>query len=271
MLKTESWHVVRTLRVLECLALRPHTEVELARQLEVHPRTVRRLARRLIAEGYAIESSPRVYVATLRIVALAGHIVERTDLVRTAFPYVVSLRNRTGEAAHLSVPSDNEVIHLVQETGKSVVTVKPRLGEQVPYHCTAVGKALLAYLSAQYEHISDNSLQRFTEHTIVNRADLLRELATIRERGYATDDREYSLELRCVAAPVFSASGGVVAAIGISAPSSRLLVKHFSGMGKIVAQTALELSGALGFAFTASERDVPSRAMAQIPWAGGRA
>jgi len=265
MLKTESWHVVRTLRALECLALRPHTEVELAQQLEVHPRTVRRLVRRLIAEEYVIESSPRVYAATLRIVALAGHIMERTDLVRTAFPYVVSLRNRTGEAAHLSVPNDKEVIHLVQETGKSVVTVKPRLGEQVPYHCTAVGKALLAHLPARYEHLSDGGLQRFTEHTIVDRTDLLRELATIRERGYATDDREYSLELRCVAAPVFSASGGVVAALGISAPSSRLLVKHFSEVGKIATQTALELSRALGFTSAAPERHVPSLTMAQIP------
>ena len=248
MAKTESWHVARTLRALELLSERPFSETDLAHELKVHPRTARRLLARLVTEGYVAQARLGTgYTATLKVVTLAGRVIERTDLVRTAFPYVVALRNRTGEASHLSVPGEEKVIHLIQETGESVVMVKPRLGEQVPYHCTAVGKALLAYLPEHCERLLGHRLQQFTKYTIVDPAALRSELRKTRERGYAFDDREYSLELRCVAAPVFAASGELVAAIGVSAPASRLPTRQSSNTGKVVLETSNELSEALGF------------------------
>ena len=246
----ESRHVARTLRALELLAERPRSRSELAAELGVHPRTVRRLINRLVAEGYVAGSGPegREYEVTLKIVALAGRVLEKTDVVRIAFPYVTRLRNLTGEAAHLSVPGETAVMHLVQETTESVVMVKPRLGEQVPYHSTAVGKALLTFLPERWEHLRAGPLERFTEHTIVDAADLLVELATVRQRGYAVDNLENSVDLRGVAAPVFDHSGAAIGALGISAPSSRLLPEQLPELGQTVADVAGALSAALGFA-----------------------
>ena len=132
--KDGSQHIARTLRALELLSERVQSESELADVLRVHPRTARRLLERLSAEGYATQTGVEPeYTATLKIVTLAGLVLGRTDLLRVAFPYVVRLRNRTGEASHLSVPSARAVVHLQQETGESPVMVKPNLGEQVPY------------------------------------------------------------------------------------------------------------------------------------------
>lgn len=249
MSSTESSHVLRTLRTVEALAVRPHGATELAEQLEAHPRTIRRLLAKLTEEGYAEPTRTRgEYTATLKLVALAGHIIERTDIVRVAFPFVARLRNETGEASHFSMPGEDGVLHLVQETGESVVMVKPRLGEQVPYHCTASGKALLAYLPERLERVlSGGPLERHTEHTLVDPADLLLDLTRVRERGYATDDLEQSLDLRCVASPVFDHTGGVVGCVGVSAPALRVGHDRVSGIAAHVVETAATLSRTLGF------------------------
>lgn len=246
--KDASQHVVRTLRALEFLSQRPWKEAELAVALLVHPRTVRRLLERLVSEGYVAQNGvEREYTATLRIVTLAGRILERTDLVRVAFPYVVELRNRSGEASHLSVAAERAVVHLLQETGESVVMVKPNLGEQVPYHCSAVGKVLLAHLPVSRERIASLDFKPQTQRTITDPETYIAELATVRQQGYAFDNGEYHNELRCLAAPVFGATGEILAAIGIQAPASRLKVRQAPTVANIVIGVAGELSAALGY------------------------
>lgn len=243
----ESAHVVRTLRALELLARRSQTAPELATELGVHPRTMRRLLGRLVEEGYVEQQGHgREYQLTLKLVALVGHVVERTDLVRIGFPYVVRLRNETGEAAHLCVPRENGVMHLIQESGESIVSVSSRLGEVVPYTSTAVGKALLAHLQIYWKPIFEAGLPQLTDNTITDPAELLVELARIRERGVAIDNQESDLELRCCAAPVFDHRDHAVAAIGISAPASRFAVTDVPDRAAVVVAAARDLSAALG-------------------------
>jgi DNA-binding IclR family transcriptional regulator len=245
----ESSHVSRLLRVLEALATGPTSAARLAAQLDAHPRTVRRLLQRLAEEGYAepVPDDRGSYVATIKVVELAGRVLERTDLVRLAFPYVARLRNATGEAAHFSVPGADGVLHLIQETGHSVVMVKPRLGEQVPYHATASGKVLLAWLPRLRDTVLGGPLPRFTEMTITEPARLRHELAEVRERGYAVDELENSVDLRCVAAPVFDHSGTAVGCVGISAPALRMSAEQAREVAVHVVDTAQELSRTIGF------------------------
>jgi DNA-binding IclR family transcriptional regulator len=97
---SEPWHVVRTLRALEMLALAPRSVPELAAGLQVHDRTARGILKRLESEGYVTFSGHgRRYRPTMRIVALAGQVVDRAELAQTAVPYVMALRNELGEGA----------------------------------------------------------------------------------------------------------------------------------------------------------------------------
>lgn len=248
MAEFEPYHVTRTMRTLELLAERPLTQAELADSLQIHRRTARRLLAPLVAAGYArcIGERRPLYAATLKLVELAGAVVERVDLVQLAFPHVVQLRDLTGEAAHLCVPRDDGVMHLVEESGESVVTVKPAVGQIVPYHCTAVGKALLAHRVSSLKRVFEGGLRRYTPYTLVEPADLLFDLTKVRAGGYAVDDRENDLELRCVAAAVMDSYGQAVSAVSVSAPASRMSAEDMPRVAETVIAVAARLSRALG-------------------------
>lgn len=244
--EAESAHVLRTLRAMELLAAGPRTEAELAAGLDVHERTVRRLLGRLVEVGYVSEipGRPPRYAATLKIVALAGMVLERSDLVQVARPFVAALRDESGESAYLTLPVEGGAMHVLREDSENVISARPRLSEVVPYHVTAVGKALIAYGAAPEP---TEPLDSFTEFTTVELPDLRQQLEEIRSRGYAVDDREHDRDQRCVAAPVFDHSGAPVAALGISAPAFRLTAPQVPAAGELVADHANRLSLALGY------------------------
>jgi IclR family transcriptional regulator, acetate operon repressor len=244
-----SRHVGRTLRALELISIAPRSQAELARQLGVHPRTVRRLLARLEAEGFAsrVPGARSEYSATLKIVTLAGHVLERADFARSARPFVTHLQTEIGEAAFLAVPADDSTIHILYEPARTDVSVRSRLGEKVPYHCSAFGKALLAHLPERLEELIAHPLARFTDRTITDPAELLLQLAEVRRRGWSEDNGEYASDVRSVAAPVFDHTHRVKAAVGISAPAHRIGEHELQQIGPVVAVAAVSLSNALGF------------------------
>jgi len=242
MAELDAGQVSRTLRALELLAVRALRPFELAAALGVHPRTARRLLERLVAEGYAATTDggarPR-YTATLKVLRLVGPALQRADLVRLGMPFVAELSARSGHAAHLSVPHEHGAVRVAVEG------VAAAVGDVVPLHATATGKALLAHLPAAFEPLRDGGLEPRTQRTIVDATDLLVELAGIRDRGYAVDDREHAPDLRCVAAAVFDGDRAV-AAIGVSAPPARLPPRRLAEIGELVARQAAALTRALG-------------------------
>src|SRR5690349_4795944 len=114
----EAFYVARTLQALEVLAFQPLSAPQLAAALQVHPRTARRLLTRLLEEGYVTRSDDarRLYAPTMRIVALAGQVVEHAELPRAAVPYVARLHELTGATAHLAVPSYRSALCLVHRS-----------------------------------------------------------------------------------------------------------------------------------------------------------
>src|ERR1044072_464862 len=121
-------------------------------------------------------------------------------------------------------------------------------GRRVAPQVTAVGKALICQLSREevQEIAGLHPVQAVSARTIVTLPHLFEELVAIRRRGYAIDDQEHAVGVRCVAAPVFAATGEVVAAIGVSGTVSQLNDDHLHSLGKVVQTTALKLSAQLG-------------------------
>jgi DNA-binding IclR family transcriptional regulator len=213
---SEAWHVGRTMRLLELLAFAPLSAPQLAAALHAHPRTVRRVLTRLVDDGYLTrsEDARRLYEPTMRLVALAGQVVENSALARRARPYVALLHERTGAAAHLVVPSYQSVVCLVH-CAEGAQDERPRLRELVPAHCTAGGKALLAWRDRWRDSVLAAPLERFTDRTVTEPAVLRRELEAVREQGHALEDGEYQRDVRAVAAPVVVA-GAALGAVSVS-------------------------------------------------------
>jgi IclR family acetate operon transcriptional repressor len=248
MSEREAWHVARTLRALEALALGPHSAVEIADILLIHPRTARRLLDRLVDEGYVTRSAepPRKYVSTLRLVALAGQVVQNTEVVQAAEPYLRRAAEETGGVAHITVPSLVGVLCVLHAESGGQAPV-PSLGERIPAHATAAGKALLAFRDGWRGHVLAQPLEPYTARTITAPGPLEAELRKVRARGHAIEDGEYRPDQGGVAAPVFSHTSEAAAAFGISGPRSRFSGSRRRKLGELVAELASEVSKEIGY------------------------
>jgi DNA-binding IclR family transcriptional regulator len=217
MAPTEAWHAGRTMRILELLAFSDLSVPQLADALYAHPRTVRRVVAQLLEDEYLTVTADRrrIYAPTMRLVALAGQIVDASPLARRGRPYVALAQERTGATAHLLVPSYGSALCLVH-CGAADEEVRPHMRELVPAHCAAGGKVLLAWRDRWRESLLTRPLERVTSRTVTDARVLRNELDVVRREGYATEDGEYQPKARAVAAAVRTGGGDVVAALAVS-------------------------------------------------------
>ncbi|MFI1049610.1 IclR family transcriptional regulator [Streptomyces griseoruber] len=180
--------------------------------------------------------------------ALLGQLyLERLDIRRTASPLLHQLAQEVREAVHLVSFDPPEIVYIDKVESPQAVRMHSRVGGRQPAYCTATGKAFLA-------HAADDVLDKViavgmparTPATITSPEQLHAELARIRERGYAIDDVENELDIRCVAAPAFNHSGAVVTAVSISGPASRVTPDRLAEIGRQVIDTAQALTDRLG-------------------------
>jgi IclR family transcriptional regulator, acetate operon repressor len=165
-------------------------------------------------------------------------------LVAVAQPFLERLGKATGETVNLGVFSGGMVEQIAQVDSTYFIGGTNWVGLSVPLHCSALGKILLAYGTAQ---LPAEKLERRTDKTITSEAALRAELAGVRARGYAITDEELEPGLIAVAAPVHGFDGAVVAALSVSAPATRMTRDHLTAAaGNCVAEAA-GLSAVLGY------------------------
>ena len=123
-----------------------------------------------------------------------------------------------------------------------------RPGARVPLYCSGVGKALLSAMSDgdAERALPRQSIRKLTPKTIASKADLHDNLMLSRKRGYAVDDEEHALGLRCVASAIFDETGTAVAAMSVAGPTARMADTRVAILGDLVCRTASEITGQLG-------------------------
>ncbi len=180
---------------------------------------------------------------------LADHMRKSNRLLDQGRRHVAELAAACSETAHLAVREGTSVVFLDYELTDHALAVGAGSGRVEPLHCTALGKALLVDMdqSELRELFGSASLKAYSARTITARKDLLSECGQTRERGYALDNEEFRPGIRCIASTVRDFSGRVVAAIGISAPTTRLPKRQFRTVGGRVGAAAEALSEELGW------------------------
>lgn len=253
----------RGLRVLEALAgsvepaLGPSA---VARAVGLDKATVIRLLRTLAEAGYvAPEEKTGRYRVTGKILWLAHGVNARLDLRSVARPHLVALRDMLGETVHLGVMEDLRVVYVEKLEAANSVQLVSAVGQTMPLHSTALGKAMLAALpddecEATYARME---LAPRTERTICDLAALREEIHRTRLLGYATDDRENEPFGACVGAAIVGSDGRPVGAISVSGPHFRVH-DRFEAFGEQVRAVALTIARELGVAAAASD-DAPAR------------
>lgn len=182
--------------------------------------TIYRLMRTLVNRGYIRQDASKRYALGPRLIRI-GEAAERL-LGTWARPALARLVDEVGETANMALLEGDEAVYVAQVPSRHSMRMFTEVGRRVRPHCTGVGKALLAQLpdAAVREIIARTGMPAYTAHTIVDPAVLMRELGHIRERGYALDEEEQEIGVRCVAVPV--AGTPALTAISVSGPQARL-------------------------------------------------
>ena len=223
---------------------------ELAEILEVDRSTVHRLMSTLLQRGYVTQDPEnKRYTVGYKVISLSRRAIDGYSLRVTAKPFLTQLTQETGESSNLCVPSGDNAVCIDYEASPSPLAVTNDIGIEFLYHATAGGKVLLAYMpeNKRTEIIDNYELTEFTPRTITTRERFISTLDTIRVQGYAVDDEEHFIGVRCIAAPIRDYSNKVIAALSMSGPSSRITLAKIPEISSIVIRIANEISQALGY------------------------
>jgi IclR family KDG regulon transcriptional repressor len=270
--------VFKTMKILECLSYERTLGItELTDRVSTHlegipmdKSTVYRFLVSLIDLGFVYQDpQTEKYGLTLKLFEIGMSVLERLELWREAEPIVEEIARVTGETVHLATLDEDELVYLgkVESTRTLRVSMMSRVGRSAPAYCTGVGKTLLAYLPRKRldRILKKEKPVRYTDKTIVRRAHLERELSSIRKKGYAIDNEEHEIGVRCVAAPVRNNNSAVCGAVSVSIPTVRLPDEEIPRYRDIIVQAAEEISRRMGYRVAQSVEDTASQKGSREP------
>lgn len=242
----------RGLRIIEATAAigGAATLSEIARKTGLPRSTTHHLLRALVDFGYlAQEGETRPYTLAPKLFRLTGRTWTKEQLAEISMPFLDELSRHTGEGTSLAMLRDGVVTVVAKRESEGPVRVVQEVGARRPIYCTAVGKALAAWLPAREIEgiIARTVFAPMTARTIRTAAAFRQELARIRASGFANDNEEHILGIRCVATPVRDHSGEVRACLCVLGPTSRMPQRRLMEIRRPLAAVAADLSARLGY------------------------
>ena len=218
----------------------------LAQACGLHSSTAHRILGALVNDRLVERAEPGTYRLGMRLLELGNLVKARISVREHALPFMRELHAATGEAVNLSVRRDDEIVYIERtSSGRSMMQVVNIVGTRAPLHITAVGKVFLTEDGAPglRGYAQRTRLPQFTRNTLTTVGALEKELERIRRSGYATDNEEAELGVRCIGAGVRNDAGSLIAGLSVSAPAERMR----SAWSSLVRETAARISRAIGY------------------------
>lgn len=225
------------------------TVADISRRLGIHKSTASRIAATLAAAGFlrpAITGTG--YQLGGKMTRLGSIAAAETSLTTVSLPVLRALVDDLGETCHLGVLEGNEAVTVALVDGSHAVRLHSFVGKRSLAHCTAMGKVLLAALpQARLDELFETErLMTVTSRSVASRTELYEQLENVRRRGYAVDDEELEIGLRCIAAPVRGNDGHVVASLTVAGAAPRIPINLIDRYAEDVIEKAEAISRALG-------------------------
>lgn len=243
--------VERALKILEVLGEdeEGYRLTDLAARTGLSPSTVHRLLATLESRRFVqFDQSDGMWHVGRQAFAVGAAFVRQRNFIAPSLPFLRQLRDQTRETANIGVIDDGEVVTLAQVESREIMRAISPVGGRAPIVASGMGKAILAtYPPADVDAtIARHGLRSVTPNSITNASDVKAALQKIQAQGYALDDEEFVIGLRCVAAVVYNQQGEALCAVSISGLTSRVTPSRVPELGKLVARTANALTEALG-------------------------
>ena len=242
----------RGLAVLEAVAAaaRPASLADTARRLGLHRSTAHHLMQTLVSAGYLRqEKTSRGYELTAKLYQLCGRLWSVEQLGEMAQPFLEELTRATGEGSSVAAWINGTIRIAAKREAEGPVRVVQVVNADRPVYCTAVGKALAAWLPRPEVQLAlaRTPMERLTPKTITTHTAFEAELRRIRAAGYALDDEEQHEGLRCIAMPVFSYTGRVFASMCVLGPKHRMTHQKLQAVRVPLSALSRKLSQRLGY------------------------
>ena len=241
----------RGLAILECLGDGEQLSLtEIAKRVDLAYSTTHRLLDTLLERDFVSQDDTSgKYRIGAKAFDVGSAYAGGKKLNDIAHSHMTALVEELGETVNLAVLSDVEAMYVHQVESSRMMRTFVKMGAKVPLYCTGVGKTLVAWKDdSEIEALLANaSFKALTEHTITNFESYMERIREARAQGYALDDEEVELGVRCVAAPVFDKDGDVIAALSLSAPATRVTRGEVLGVARAVMHTAQNISRQLGW------------------------
>jgi DNA-binding IclR family transcriptional regulator len=225
------------------------TAVELASSIRVHKTSAYRYLNTLLNAGYIRNNGDGHYHLGNKILELGSQLLRRMPLRETAHPFLVELSADIQKTVHLCVLDGYDVVYIDKIESHRTLPIMSRIGSRAPAYCTGIGKALLSGLSTDQvvSLLREVTLEKRTSNTITDPIKLLEEIKITAERGYAIDNGEHEVGIKCFAAPVRGYGGDIVGAVSLTGLKRNFDdPKETEVMIAAVKKTAAEISRALG-------------------------
>jgi DNA-binding IclR family transcriptional regulator len=222
---------------------------DICERMSLHKSTAHRALMVLERCGFIERTQENRFRLGLKLYELGTRAVEQIDLRARVHPWFRRLSAQVGETIHLGVLQKTSVVYLDKvEPSNRRVWLASRIGTSNPVYCTAMGKAMLAFLpeDAAADIVSRIRFVRFTPRTLLTPDALHRSLDRVRRRGYAIDDEEVEDGVRCVGAPILSENGYPMAAVSVSGPTARITQQSVPGIAEHLLRCCREISASLG-------------------------
>ncbi|PAZ10709.1 transcriptional regulator [Streptomyces sp. SA15] len=239
--------VTRSLRILEAVAQhQPVTVGELTKLFGLPKSTVQRTLVTLAEAGWlrANRKDTTRWEIGARVLAVRPAALQGSSLLAAAHEPMVRLRDTVNETIHLTVPDALQCMVVVDRVDcDHAVRTFHTIGDTSPLHATATGQAVLAHLpKADIDELVDRGLERFSDSTPTDPAQLRAELDRVRAEGYSVNVNQYRPDVCAVAAAVLNEDGTPLAAVAVSMPASRYDPDRLPEWGRLVADTAAEIA-----------------------------
>ncbi|HEX6828196.1 MAG TPA: IclR family transcriptional regulator C-terminal domain-containing protein, partial [Burkholderiales bacterium] len=222
---------------------------DLAQTVGLPNSTTHRLLSTLEAMGFARQTPDLgLWQVGVEAFRMGNAFLRSRDIVEQARPHLFHLMEEAGETANLALLHDARAVMVYQVQCHEMMRMIVHIGGAVPLHASGVGKAMLAAMADDEVKaiLHRQGLTRYTPHTVDSPARLAEEIAVARERGFALDDEEHAVGLRCAAAAILDEEGRPLGAISISGPAARLSRERLLELGSRVAREAAGITHDLG-------------------------
>jgi len=246
--KTSIQVIERMVSLLDALARQPDPASlkDLSSQTGLHPSTAHRILNDLVLKRFVDRAEPGTYRLGMRLLELGNIVKSRLNVREAALDFMRNLHRKTTQTVNLSVRQSDEIVYIDRAfSERSGMQVVRAIGGRAPLHLTSTGKLFLSVddPKAVRSYASRTGLAGHNKNSITDLSRLERELSLVRARGYARDNEELELGVRCMAAGIRDDSGKLIAGLSISAPAYRLQEEWLDDL----ISTANQISEVLGY------------------------